>query len=360
MPPPWVLFDSAASYGGNCNGSAEPDIAGVGVVISFVLASIMTTTASILAMILDQAFDSKGRFSLRRPVTYFRDHFLDTEWKKDYAWRPFLDPLIIGLGDQQLITGYAVLLSGWIKVSQHTFALQGAHFVLILYICALSSSSHLAALITLRKYLYKYKLIARIRITLVITFALFLLASMIAAIVRPTMVVAHDNKLAETQRDRVRRLSFVLPMFFIFLGFSTALVCVLHHPQHTIPGLAKERSSDSSSANSILGLVTRKIADSNPPQTTVPSNLGLRVLYYLFLNPLIAFIVQIILAVLSVILVLSQKFARPTDETKWCGLQDSGENTWGFGQTLSVVMLLLPALSAAQTYLEGRHDIQEG
>jgi hypothetical protein len=76
----------------------------------------MTTTASILAMILDHAHDSKGHFALRTPLKYLRERFLNTEWKKDYAWRPFLDPLIIGLGDQQLVTGYAVLLSGWIKV----------------------------------------------------------------------------------------------------------------------------------------------------------------------------------------------------------------------------------------------------
>lgn len=86
------------------------------VVLSFVVASVMTTTASVLAMLLDQAFDSKGHFRLRAPIKYIRERYLDTEWKKEYAWRPFLDPLIIGLGDQQLITGYAVLLSGWIKV----------------------------------------------------------------------------------------------------------------------------------------------------------------------------------------------------------------------------------------------------
>jgi hypothetical protein len=86
------------------------------VVLSFVLASFMTTMASILVMILDQAFNAKGQFTLKAPIKYLRECFLDTEWKKDYAWRPFLDPLIIGLGDQQLITGYDVLLSGWIKV----------------------------------------------------------------------------------------------------------------------------------------------------------------------------------------------------------------------------------------------------
>lgn len=84
--------------------------------LSFLIASFMTTSASILAMLLDQAFDAKGHFTLRAPLTYFRDHFVSNEWKKHYAWRPFLDPLIIGFGDQQLVTGYAVLLTGWIKV----------------------------------------------------------------------------------------------------------------------------------------------------------------------------------------------------------------------------------------------------
>lgn len=82
------------------------------VVLSFLIASFMTTSASILAMLLDQAFDSKGHFTLRAPLTYLRNHLVSNEWKKHYAWRPFLDPLVIGFGDQQLVTGYAVLLTG--------------------------------------------------------------------------------------------------------------------------------------------------------------------------------------------------------------------------------------------------------
>lgn len=128
-----VIFDNIAWYDSDCANGSEPDIAGVGVsgpnisrcqrvltsikvVISFVLASAMTTAASVLAMILDNAYDSKGQFTLHAPIKYIRERSLDTEWKKDYAWRPFLDPLIIGFGDQQLVTGYAVLLSAWIKV----------------------------------------------------------------------------------------------------------------------------------------------------------------------------------------------------------------------------------------------------
>ncbi|KAF1841223.1 uncharacterized protein K460DRAFT_410612 [Cucurbitaria berberidis CBS 394.84] len=354
MAPPWVMFDSAASYGGNCANGAEPDIARVGVVLSFVIASIMTTTASVLAMLLDQAFDSKGRFTLKAPVKYIRERFLDTEWKKDYAWRPFLDPLIIGLGDQQLITGYAVLLSGWIKVAQKSFKVQGAHFVLILYICALSSSSHLAALITLRKYFRKYKLIAKIRITFVIFFAVFLFASMIAAICMSPTTIEHGDGTTE-ERSRVQRLSFLVPLFLILVGFSTALVCILYDPQSK--SLAS-RASSSSSGSTMMGLIQRV---TEPPHgISLPAHLGLQIIYYLFLNPLIAFAVQILLAILSAILVLSQKFAVPDDAKRFCGLQDELENIWGFGQTLSVAMLLLPALSATHTYLEGRQDISQG
>jgi hypothetical protein len=31
MPAPWVVYDSTASYGGDCAARADPDIAGVGV-----------------------------------------------------------------------------------------------------------------------------------------------------------------------------------------------------------------------------------------------------------------------------------------------------------------------------------------
>ena len=392
-PPPWVTFDSIESFGGNCTNGAEPDIAGVGVsrlstilcirlidtsqvVLSFVIASFMTTLASVLAMLLDQAFDTKGHFTPRAPLTYIRERFLENEWRKHYAWRPFLDPLIIGFGDQQLITGYAVLLSGWVKVrvvvlfyylvlivriqvSQNTFTVQGAHFVLILYICALSSSSHLAALITLRKYFRKYKLIAKIRLTLVVVFAIFLLTSMIVAIALPPAIIVNQHGTT-LSKGRVQRLSFLVPLFLILIGFSTALVCILYDPE------GRGIESPPSSSGSSLQALVRRLTDSKLEKRTYlvrsmcPARLGLLLVFYLFLNPAIAFVVQILLAILSATLVLTQKFAAPEDPMIFCGLQDDEENVWGFGQTLSVVMLLLPAIAALQTYLEARQDIKQG
>jgi hypothetical protein len=251
------------------------------------------------------------------------------------------------------------MLTIYAQVAQGSFRVQGAHFVLILYICALSSSSHLAALITLRKYFRKYKLIAKIRLSLVIFFAVFLLTSMIAAIAMPrSLIEGEDGTYAV--RSRVQRLSFLVPLFLILIGFSTALVCILYDPE------GRGLDSPSSSSESSIQALVRRFTDSTQKErrlalrTTCPAKLGLMLIYYLFLNPAITFVVQILLAILSAILVLTQKFAAPEDSGHFCGLQDEEENVWGFGQTLSVAMLLLPAITALQTYLEARQDIKKG
>jgi len=181
---------------------------------------------------------------------------------------------------------------------------------------------------------------------------------MIAAICMPPTFI-EDSEGNQQKRSRAQRMSFIVPLFLILVGFSTALVCILYSPKRN--GSAS-RASDSSGSNLI-----RRVTDLTDTKQMLPSlrykapaQMGLKLLYYLFLNPLVAFGVQILLAILSAILVLSQKFSTPKDPTRFCGLQDDGENAWEFGQTLSVVMLLLPAMSACQTFLEGRQEISEG
>ncbi|EFQ92146.1 hypothetical protein CFE70_007943 [Pyrenophora teres f. teres 0-1] len=352
MSLPWVAFDSIASLDGDCANGAEPDIAGIGVVLSFLIASFMTTSASILAMLLDQAFDSKGHFNLRAPLTYFREHFVENQWKKHYAWRPFLDPLIIGFGDQQL-------------VAQATFRVQSAHFVLILYICALSSSSHLAALITLRKYFRKYKFIAKVRIGLVVLFAVFLLASMLATIIMPPVLITDDKGKEMGPGSHFQKFVFLALLLLIFIGVSTALVCILHDPDDRRRRDSPASLPSSSSRRYLIRYLIHRVMDPEKAENGIsrlylyPARLGWRLVCLLFLTPSVAFVVQNLLANVSAVLVLTQKFVKPEDQGKFCGLQGDEENVWGFGQMLSVVMLLLPVLMAAQTYLEARHEIFE-
>ena len=181
---------------------------------------------------------------------------------------------------------------------------------------------------------------------------------MIAAICMPPTIIKHLATGVE-ERSRVQRLAFLVPMLFILVGFSTALVCILYDPER------RGSKSSASDPSGSMAHIVRRLTDQKPPlQPTqiimLPAHFGLRLIYFLFLNPLIAFTVQISLALLSAVLVLTQKFAQPGDQRSFCGLQDEGENLWGFGQTLSVAMLLLPVLSACHTYLEGRQDIRNG
>ncbi|KAJ4403281.1 hypothetical protein N0V91_006684 [Didymella pomorum] len=87
------------------------------------------------------------------------------------------------------------------QVAQNSFEVQGAHLILVLYICALSSSSHLAALINLRKYFRKYKFIAKI-----------------PAIGMPPTVTSQESAINK-ESSRAQRLAFLVPMLFILVGF---------------------------------------------------------------------------------------------------------------------------------------------
>lgn len=207
------------------------------------------------------------------------------------------------------------------QVAQNSFEVQGAHSVLVLYICALSSSSHLAALIILRKYFRKYKLIAKIRLALVVFFAICHSASMLAVIGMPPTVTSQEG-VKTKEGSRAQRLAFLVPMLFILVGFSTALVCILYDPDRK--SAASKAASDSS--GSIVQLV-RRLTDQEPPTPScsphfmlLPAHFGLRLVYFLVLNPLIAFAVQILLAILSAVLALTQKFAQPDNQKAFCGL----------------------------------------
>ncbi len=176
---------------------------------------------------------------------------------------------------------------------------------------------------------------------------------MIAALaVSPMKIELDDGTLGHS--SRTQRLSFLVPLCLILIGFSIALACILYNPKQV--GLISRKSWSSGSSRQPI---VHRVSD--PPQTIRASaHWGLNAIRYLIFTPLIAFTVQILLAMLSVVLVLSQKFAAPADPVRFCGLQDRAENLWGFGQLLSIFMLILPAIGAGQTYLEGRTEIREG
>lgn len=66
------------------------------------------------------------------------------------------------------------MLTGWVVYHDDP---DGAHFALIAYLSCLSSSSHLAAIMTLRMYLEDNQTLALFRITFISLFAVLLSVS---------------------------------------------------------------------------------------------------------------------------------------------------------------------------------------
>jgi hypothetical protein len=139
-----------------------------------VLAALLTTTASIAAAVLDEILMAETAFLPKKLNGLFSNDQSPERIRRCRFWRNVLDRLILALADQQLVTGFSLMLTGWIVYPQD---LDSAHFTLIVYLSCLSSSSHLAAIVTLRKYFEDNQTLALFRITIISLFALLLSVS---------------------------------------------------------------------------------------------------------------------------------------------------------------------------------------
>lgn len=138
------------------------------------MAAVLTTLASVAAAILDEILLAETAFlpkRLNRPLSKNQNPERIRKWR---FRRNVLDRLILSFADQQLVTGFSLMLTGWIVYHDD---LDGAHFTLIVYLSCLSSSSHLAAIMTLRKYFADNQTLALFRITIISLFAVLLSVS---------------------------------------------------------------------------------------------------------------------------------------------------------------------------------------
>lgn len=95
----------------------DADVAGIGVVISFLIAGLMTTLASITAAILESRIDEDDGGLIFMPGFIHRwlaRGMTDRKRERCKFWRDILERLILNLADQQLITGISLIVIGYI------------------------------------------------------------------------------------------------------------------------------------------------------------------------------------------------------------------------------------------------------
>jgi heme/copper-type cytochrome/quinol oxidase subunit 2 len=185
---------------------------------------------------------------------------------------------------------------------------------------------------------------SRIRLASVVLYVIFLLTS---------IITANSMEKLDQQRLGVHITVFLVSIFFIIIGFGTALMCILYRPQRTRS--ASLPSDSSGASNSYL---VHKVADDSKQTIVFPASSDVRSLNYIFLQPLTTLTLQVLLATLSVVLVVSQKFAPAEDPKLWCGLSN-GEISWGYSNTLCMMMVLMPAWAGLHSYLEAQRSLRE-
>lgn len=271
--------------------------------------------------------------------------------------RAVLDRLILSLGDQQLVTGLAILVAGYVK-ERNIDNIMSAHFELIVYMSCLSSSSHLACLITLRKYLEEHRFTSVLRVCVVLCFAVFLIGTI--AIIQPTFYLFYVpleytlfyplNLLPYGPfTQAIQIISSISPIIWLFF---TALVELTPGANQWTSDVVRNRIWRFCRRWLGLGYLW-KVLQKLLPSRWRPKVRGMitKTFWYLMLlTPCTIFVLQICFALISMVMALLQKFLRVPANEGLCDLRTSNEDTWGFGQLLPMLLLWLPLLSAVEAY----------
>ncbi|KAK4951186.1 hypothetical protein LTR10_010158 [Elasticomyces elasticus] len=138
--------------GCNCpNLQPDADIAGTGVVLSFIVVAILSFIIYIicmfLAMINTTSMNPKDKW-LRERVTKLMNHRISDERKE--IWLKSLTKVLLGLSDQQLVTCLAVLIVAVVKLADGSLTVY--HFTICADLASCSNAVHTMTLDVLASY----------------------------------------------------------------------------------------------------------------------------------------------------------------------------------------------------------------
>jgi hypothetical protein len=126
----------------------DTDIAGIGVILAFLISAYMTFAAVLLAYIAGMVENEllgmvdRRLFRIRSRIQHYP--------RIQTALRKF----VLSLSDQQIVTGIAIMAAGLRGLARGSISTY--HYQIVLYLAWLSSSVHLSAISLLTPYLSKY------------------------------------------------------------------------------------------------------------------------------------------------------------------------------------------------------------
>ncbi|KAK8187397.1 hypothetical protein IWZ00DRAFT_335584 [Phyllosticta capitalensis] len=342
-----IVFFNLKPENGTCE--VDADIAGIGVVTSFFTLALVTTLASIYGAILDGVIgeetvlpDFINRMLQRKTGSVLRYKF----------HRDVLQKVMISLADQQVMTGFALIVCGYLRAAHdgipswdpypdgsYRSKLRDAHFDLIVFLSCLATSSHLACVLVLKSYFKRNKIIMTVRITLIVIFTILLAVTVgLSPPLSFGYRIVYDTY--ELKLTKTVSLS-VLVMYLAILSFMVAIFVEEIHEKW----------------KSTLHNLGSRI----PPQYR-PMWIQSFSAWCFSVLPTVQFISQLVYFTFSLILSAAQKFAEPPTDGEWplCGLDSVSANKWGFGQTVPIFFLASPLFTWISEYHEIKHEKYHG
>jgi len=266
--------------------------------------------------------------------------------------RNVLDRLILALADQQLVTGFALMLTGWI-VYYNRF--HSAHFTLIIYLSCLSSSSHLAALVTLRRYSRENPTLALFRIAIISTFAILLSISIALSDKTFGSFYVLVTFLRDVLGIQINQGALAFFSTWPIIGtFWTGVWQILPETRKRFQAWLKRviwPLCSWAGFRQCSRLMKRSLSPNMDARLRRMFWASLE--YAFFLGPCTVFLLQIAFALLGFALVLDRKFYPGGGNDQGaitCSLNRKDENEMGYGQILALLMLTLPVISTVEAY----------
>ncbi|KAE8316470.1 hypothetical protein BDV41DRAFT_573754 [Aspergillus transmontanensis] len=151
----------------------NPDISGIGVVLGFLLAAWTTLLVLIFHYVAVHPSPRTSPGHQRNDLDCFLQDGTRRalKWTPSSHWGPPLETLILGMSDQQLVTGLAIMTSGYAQIQD---GLSTSHWNIITSLAWFSSIIHIATLPYLASYFTKKRWLWYIRVTLMSGLAIML------------------------------------------------------------------------------------------------------------------------------------------------------------------------------------------
>lgn len=306
-------------------------------------AAVLTTATSITAAILDEFLESKTAFLPRNLNALFEKNLDPRVIRRCQLWRSVLDRLVLSLADQQLVTGFVLMITGWMVYSD---TIHGAHFAMVVYLSCLSSSSHLAARVILRKYFGDNPTLALFRLLMISAFAILLCASILRSGAFGPFTWILESLLFLVHAIGFKWITSVVPILWVFW---TGTWQIVPETRENLKVLMYTRLWPYIRGPLLPFWAWVQIHKSERESRRLYKHFWAVLNYIFFLSPLTVFMLQLVFAALSASMALAQKFS-PRRDTDDCTLNSKEENEMGYGQILAFLMLALPVIAAFEAY----------